>query len=93
MALIISRRSFYCPNFATAPPGPRFINDFSSPADEAEHFGFIHLLNGIYGHLRNDRAHRARLGSEEKGQDFLDAMAMISYAHRVIDRSWLKGQA
>ena len=74
-------------------PGPRFINDFSSPADEAEHFGFIHLLNGIYGHLRNDRAHRARLGSEEKGQDFLDAMAMISYAHRVIDRSWLKGQA
>lgn len=74
-------------------PGPRFINDFSSPADEAEHFGFIHLLNGIYGHLRNDHAHRARLGSEEKEQDFLDAMAMISYAHRVIDRSWLKGQA
>lgn len=74
-------------------PGPRFINDFSAPADEAEHFGFIHLLNGIYGHLRNDRAHRARLGSEEKEQDFLDAMAMISYAHRVIDRSWLKGQA
>lgn len=74
-------------------PGPRFINDFSGPADEAEHFGFIHLLNGIYGHLRNDRTHRARLGSEENEQDFLDAMAMISYAHRVIDKSWLKGRA
>ncbi|WP_254049679.1 TIGR02391 family protein [Corynebacterium glutamicum] len=53
----------------------------------AEHFGFIHLLSGIYGHLRNDHAHRARLRSEEKEQDFLDPMAMISYAHRVIDRS------
>lgn len=74
-------------------PGPRFINDFSSPADEAEHFGFIHLLNGIYGHLRNDRAHRARLGSEDKELDFFDAMSMISYAHRVIDRSRLEIQA
>ena len=68
-------------------PGPRFINNLSSPADEASHFGFIHLLNGIYGHLRNDRAHRARLGSHNDEQDFLDAMAMISYAHRVLDRS------
>ncbi len=74
-------------------PGPRFINDFSTPAEQAEHFGFIQLLDGIYGHLRNDRSHRSRMESVENELDFLDAMAMISYAHRVLDKSWLKGES
>lgn len=66
-------------------PGPLFINGFSSAAEEAEHFGFIQLLNGIYGHFRNDRTHRTRHGSDENDQDFMEAMGIISYAHRRLD--------
>lgn len=71
-------------------PGPRFINQMTSPSDEAAPFGFIQLLNGVYGHLRNDRSHRTRHSSEEDEQDFLDAMSMISYAPRVLDRSYVQ---
>lgn len=72
-------------------PAPRFINDFSTPAEQAEHFGFVQLLDGIYGYLRNNRSHGSRMGFAENELDFLDAGAMISYTHRGLDRSFFEG--
>jgi uncharacterized protein (TIGR02391 family) len=63
------------------------INEYRSESDFSEHKGFKNLLIGVHGHYRNPRAHSSRIDSKEDLDDFYDAFAFFSYAHRRLDRS------
>ena len=52
-----------------------------------EQRGFVSLLKGLYGTIRNPLAHDPKVEWEVNEQDALDILTMISLVHRKIDKA------
>ena len=52
-----------------------------------EQKGFVNLLKGLYGTIRNPLAHEAKIEWEMNEQDALDILTMISLVHRKLDKT------
>lgn len=64
------------------------INDLSTKSLKGEQRGFVSLVSGLYGTIRNPLAHEAKIewqGMDE--QDAIDILTMISFVHRKIDKA------
>jgi len=63
------------------------INNLVSETDVGEQKGFMNLLKGMFGTFRNPTAHAPQIVWQMSEEDALDLFAMVSYAHRRIDRA------
>jgi len=68
--------------------GPPFliINTYDTETMQMEQRGFMSLLKGIYGTIRNPLAHDPRIEWDMNEQDTLDILTMISLVHRKLDK-------
>lgn len=63
------------------------INLLRNPTDEGEQKGFINLLKGLFGMVRNPLAHNAKVEWEMSEQDALDILTTLSLVHRKLDKA------
>ena len=61
------------------------INSFDTKSKKGEQKGFVSLLKGLYGMVRNPVAHEARIEWEMSEQDAIDILTTISLVHRKLD--------
>lgn len=59
---------------------------------ESEQNGFVNLLKGLYGTIRNPLAHDPKVEWDVTEQDALDILTMISLVHRKLDQAFRYGQ-
>jgi uncharacterized protein (TIGR02391 family) len=52
-----------------------------------EQRGFVSLLKGLFGTIRNPLAHDPKIEWDMNEQDALDILTMISLVHRKLDRA------
>lgn len=62
------------------------INAFQTETEKGEQTGFINLLNGLYGTIRNPLAHTPKTEWDMTEQDTLDILTVISLVHRKLDQ-------
>lgn len=72
----------------TGSPPLLVINSYRSETEQSEQRGFVHLLNGLFGHFRNVTAHAPRVQWPIAEDDALDLFTLASYLHRRLDRTW-----
>lgn len=63
------------------------INRLDTESLQGEHRGFMNLLKGLYGTIRNPLAHNPRLEWDMTEQDALDILTTISLVHRKLDKA------
>jgi uncharacterized protein (TIGR02391 family) len=63
------------------------INALNTETLQGEQRGFVNLLKGLYGTIRNPLAHDPKIEWDMSEQDALDVMAMISLIHRKLDNT------
>lgn len=63
------------------------INNLVTDTDQGEQKGFMNLLKGMFGTFRNPTAHAPQIVWQMSEEDALDLFAMVSYAHRRLDRA------
>jgi uncharacterized protein (TIGR02391 family) len=63
------------------------LNSLRTESERSEQSGFANLLKGIFGVFRNPTAHEARVRWAVEKADALDALTIISYAHRRLDEA------
>jgi uncharacterized protein (TIGR02391 family) len=68
------------------------INDLRNQTDEGEQKGFVNLLKGLFGMVRNPLAHNAKVEWAMPEQDALDILTTLSLVHRKLDSAKIKGQ-
>jgi len=61
------------------------INSFDTKSKQGEQRGFVSLLKGLYGMVRNPVAHEARIEWDMSEQDAVDVLTTISLVQRKID--------
>lgn len=61
------------------------LNSLSTNDERMEQSGFANLLKGIFGTFRNVTAHRPKIHWAVDKKDAMDALTIISYAHRRLD--------
>ena len=61
------------------------INNLKSETDRGEQRGFVNLLVGLYGSVRNPLAHNSKLEWPMTEQDALDILTLTSLIHRKLD--------
>lgn len=61
------------------------INPFDTKSRQGEQRGFVSLLKGLYGMVRNPVAHEPRIEWPMSEQDAVDILTTISLVHRKID--------
>ncbi|HOO56473.1 MAG TPA: TIGR02391 family protein [bacterium] len=61
------------------------LNALSTDTEKSDQSGFSNLLTGIFGTFRNVTAHGPKIHWAVNKQDALDALTIISYAHRRLD--------
>lgn len=64
------------------------INKLDSDSLKGEQRGFVSLLKGLYGTIRNPLAHNAKIEWEMDEQDALDTLTTISLVHRKLDKAY-----
>ncbi len=64
------------------------INPLATETDKGEQRGFINLLIGLFGTIRNPTAHNPKIEWDMSEQDALDILTMISLVHRKLDNSY-----
>lgn len=64
------------------------INRLYTQSLEGEQRGFVNLLKGLYGTIRNPLAHNARVEWDMTEQDALDILTTISLVHRKLDNAY-----
>jgi uncharacterized protein (TIGR02391 family) len=64
------------------------INDLNTDTLRGEQRGFLSLLKGLYGTIRNPIAHEPKVEWAMSEQDALDILTMISLVHRKLDNAW-----
>ncbi len=62
------------------------INNLKTDSEKSEQSGFLNLLIGIFGTVRNPLAHNPKLDWAMNEQDALDILTLVSLAHRKIDQ-------
>lgn len=65
------------------------INALDTDTLKGEQRGFVSLLIGLYGTIRNPLAHSPKVEWEMTEQDALDILTMISLVHRKLDKAQL----
>lgn len=63
------------------------INQFKTETHRGEQYGFLNLLKGLYGTIRNPLAHDPKVEWDMTEQDALDILTMISLVHRKLDQT------
>ena len=63
------------------------INPFQTETHKGEQYGFMNLLKGLYGTIRNPLAHTPKAEWDMTEQDALDILTMISLVHRKLDQA------
>lgn len=67
---------------------PQFvINAFDTGTLQGEQRGFVSLLKGLYGTIRNPLAHEPKIEWQMSEQDALDIFSLISLIHRKLDQA------
>lgn len=61
------------------------INDLRTETDRGEQRGFVNLLVGLFGSVRNPLAHNAKVVWPMSEQDALDILTLASLVHRKLD--------
>lgn len=61
------------------------INPLETKSQQGEQRGFVSLLKGLYGMVRNPVAHEAKIEWVMSEQDAVDILTTISLVHRKID--------
>jgi len=64
------------------------INPFQTETHKGEQNGFMNLLKGLYGTIRNPLAHTPKTEWDMTEQDALDILTMISLVHRKLDQTY-----
>jgi uncharacterized protein (TIGR02391 family) len=64
------------------------INRLDSESTKGEQRGFVNLLIGLYGTIRNPLAHNPRAEWAMTEQDALDILTTISLVHRKLDQAY-----
>jgi len=64
------------------------INRLDTESLQGEQRGFMNLLKGLYGTIRNPLAHNPRLEWDMTEQDALDILTTISLVHRKLDLAY-----
>ncbi len=62
------------------------LNALATETDRGEQKGFVNLLVGLFGTIRNPLAHNAKAEWDMSEQDALDILTMASLIHRKLDR-------
>lgn len=74
--------------FGPSQSGPVLaINPLVTDTDKGEQRGFVNLLIGLFGTIRNPLAHNPRLEWEMSEQDALDILTMASLIHRKLEKT------
>ncbi|WP_205678941.1 TIGR02391 family protein [Aquisphaera insulae] len=70
-------------------PGPPLLalNPLQTDTQRGEQRGFMNLLKGLYGTIRNPLAHDPKVEWDMTEQDALDILTTISLVHRKIDQA------
>ena len=63
------------------------VNALATETDQGEQRGFMNLLVGLFGTIRNPIAHNPRIEWEMSEEDALDILTMASLVHRKLDRA------
>ena len=63
------------------------INSLDTDTLRGEQRGFVSLLKGLYGTIRNPIAHEPKVEWEMDEQDALDILTMISLVHRKLEKA------
>jgi uncharacterized protein (TIGR02391 family) len=63
------------------------INALDTETLQGEQRGFVSLLKGLYGTIRNPLAHDPKVEWDMDEQDALDILTMISLVHRKLDKA------
>lgn len=63
------------------------INALGTETLQGEQRGFVSLLKGLYGTVRNPIAHEPKIEWDMSEQDALDILTMISLIHRKLDKT------
>jgi uncharacterized protein (TIGR02391 family) len=64
------------------------INSLHTETDKGEQRGFVNLLIGLFGTIRNPAAHNPKVEWPMVEQDALDILTTASLIHRKLDRSY-----
>jgi uncharacterized protein (TIGR02391 family) len=64
------------------------INPLSTETDRGEQRGFVSLLIGLFGVIRNPLAHNPKVEWEMNEQDALDVLTTASLVHRKLDKAY-----
>lgn len=62
------------------------INSLTTETERGEQRGFVNLLIGLFGTIRNPAAHNPKIEWEMSEQDALDILTMASLIHRKLDK-------
>jgi uncharacterized protein (TIGR02391 family) len=63
------------------------INALANATDEGEQRGFVNLLVGLFGTIRNPLAHNPKVEWNMSEQDALDVLTLTSLIHRKLDNA------
>ena len=63
------------------------INSLQSDTDRGEQRGFVNLLTGLFGTIRNPLAHNPKVEWPIEEGDALDILTLASLIHRKLDRA------
>jgi uncharacterized protein (TIGR02391 family) len=64
------------------------INNLATETDEGEQRGFVNLLVGLFGTIRNPMAHNPKIEWDMSEQDALDILTTASLVHRKLDQAY-----
>lgn len=64
------------------------INNLATETDEGEQRGFVNLLIGLFGTIRNPLAHNPKVEWDMSEQDALDILTIASLIHRKLDQAY-----
>lgn len=68
------------------PNPPIAINELTTDSDRSEQSGFLNLVVGLFGTVRNPLAHNPKVEWAMNEQDALDILTLVSLIHRRIDQ-------
>jgi uncharacterized protein (TIGR02391 family) len=68
------------------------INNLSTETDAGEQRGFVNLLIGLFGTIRNPLAHNSKIEWDMSEQDALDILTTASLIHRKLDQAYRYSQ-
>lgn len=64
------------------------VSPLTTETQRGEQYGFMNLLKGLYGTIRNPLAHDPKVEWDMTEQDALDILTMISLVHRKLDQAY-----